>query len=115
MMIMPSDKEYLATKRIMQGAAMMSNLGSLLAVAINDAFSCKPVNNIYQLSSGNARSTINVCFEFAHERQLFLSSDGLQYDKSKQEIIAKIFRELTGVKGNIWVYYSAFEPVAKAE
>lgn len=115
MMLIPSDKDYLATKRIMQGAAAMSNLGSLLAVAINDAFSCKPVNIIYQLPSGNTSAIINVCFEFAHEREIFLSGNGVQFDKPKQEIIAQIFRELTGVTGNIWVYYSAFEPVAKIE
>jgi len=120
-MIMQSDKEYKATKRIMLGEATMNPDFINLANFIDQTFGVKPINIIYDMMDDGKRPRLNICFEFEHEEQIFKKKDRLgNFDKEMQKTIADRFREALREKkkykvDNIWVCYSAFEPLAKIE
>lgn len=121
-MIMPSDIEYHATKQIMLGKAQMKPEFKPLAGWIDKTFSVKTINIIYDTINGPPRPRLNICFEFEKEKRSF-DKNNISFDKDKQKQIAAMFKltmEEQGTKGkylaeNAWVYYSAFEPVAKIE
>ncbi len=136
-MIMYSDKEYKATKQIMLGKSKMNSEFRQLADFIDKTFDVRTINIIYDSFGKDKRPRLNVCFEYQKEKQIFNDSDGFNFDSIKQIQIADKFREIVKEKGvvtkksfwglisekqnkkykfdNIWIFYSAFEPIAKAE
>ena len=139
-MIHSSDKEYKATKKIMLGLATIDPDFSELAAFIDKTFGVKTINIIYDTMDYKNRPRLNICFEFDREKNSFYEDGDAIYapfDKDKQKIIADKFKEL--MKGNgfvkkkslfdylfssdqdkykvndVWVYYSAFEAIAKTE
>lgn len=137
-MIMPSDREYKATKQIMLNKAIMNPDFLDLAKFINQTFDVKTINILYDTIDQEKRPRLNICFEFEQEKQSFNENNGnYNFDDKKQKTIADKFRQtiieqkivkhkgffdfLTKPKdenyktSNIWVYYSAFEPIARIE
>jgi hypothetical protein len=137
-MIMPSDKEYKETKQIMLGMATMNPDFRKLADFIDQTFGVKTINIIYDTIDKEKRPRLNICFEFEPEKQSFNENNGhFNFDSKKQQIIAEKFRQILKEQkiirenglfdfftkpenkkyktDNIWVYYSAFEPVARIE
>lgn len=134
---MPSDKEYIATKQIMLGKANMNPDFVELANFINQTFNVKPINILYDTIDKEKRPRLNICFEFEKEKQSFNKNSGnFNFDDKKQKVIADKFRQtLMEQKSgkhkdhfnflkksnekyktdNIWVDFSAFEPVARIE
>lgn len=137
-MISPIDKEYKITKQIMQGKATMNPDFLLLADFIDKAFDVKTINIVYDTINKGTLPRIGVYFEFERERQSFNENNGVvNFDSKKQKLIANKFKQtiieqgLIKKKGllnfwtnpekekyqtkNIWVYYSAFEGIARTE
>lgn len=109
-----------------------------LADFIDKTFGVKTINIVYDTIDKGARPRIGIYFEYTHEKQSFNENNGhVNFDSNKQKLIADKFRQtiidqgLIKNKGlfdflrkpeipkyqtdNIWVYYSAFEPIARVE
>src|SRR5690554_3385780 len=136
-MIMPSDKEYTQTKRIMLGIDKMKPEFVPLAEWIDKTYNVKTINIIYD-TLDNKTPRIQVCFEYEKEKNKFLTQDISYFDKSKQKAIGRKFTEIIKQQGlsrsnsftsnifglnkngiyltdNVFVIYGAFAPVAKLE
>lgn len=136
-MILPSDKEYTQTKRIILGTEKMKPEFVPLAEWIDKTFEVKTINIIYD-TLYDKKPRLQICFEFEKEKDKFLTHDISHFDKEKQKLIAEKFKETIDQQGlgksintlltflkskqnrtyltnNIFVIYGAFEPVAKLE
>jgi len=136
-MILPSDKEYTQTKRIILGAERMKPEFVPLAEWIDKTFDVKTINIIYD-TLDNKTPRIQICFEYEKEKNMFLNHDISYFDKSKQKAIGQKFSEIikqqeisknsssfSNIFGfnkddiyltdNVFVIYGALEPVAKLE
>lgn len=135
-MILPSDKEYTQTKRIILGIEKMKAEFKPLAEWIDETYNVKAVNIIYDTL--NKRPRIQICFEFEEEKNKFLTEDFSYFDKTKQKAIGEKFAEIIKQQGlyksnnaiskifslnnngvyltdDVFVIYGAFEPIAKIE
>ncbi|HOD09148.1 MAG TPA: hypothetical protein PKH91_00240 [Flavobacterium sp.] len=135
---MPSDKEYKATKQIMLGKATINFDFRQLADFIDQTFGVKTINIIYDTFGKEKQPRLNICFEFEREKQSFNDDKGnFNFDNKKQKVIVNKFKqtleeqkiiEKKGFFGffaktknekyktdNVWVCYSAFEPIARHE
>lgn len=136
-MILPSDKEYTQTKRIILGTERMKPEFVPLAEWIDKTYDVKTINIIYDLLD-NKTPRIQICFEYEKEKNKFLTHDISYFDKSKQKAIGEKFTEIIKQQGlsesngsfsnifglnkngiyltdNVFVIYGAFEPIAKIE
>jgi hypothetical protein len=136
-MIMPSDKEYTQTKRIILGTEKMKPEFVPLADWIDKTYDVKTINIIYD-TLDNKTPRIQICFEYEKEKNKFLTHDISYFDKLKQKAIGQKFTEIIKQQGlsksnssisnifglnkngiyltnNVFVIYGAFEPVAKLE
>ncbi len=136
-MIMPSDKEYTQTKRIILGTEKMKPEFVPLAEWIDKTYDVKTINIIYD-TLDNKTPRIQICFEYEKEKNKFLTHDISYFDKPKQKEIGEKFTEIIKQQGlsrshssisnifglnkkgiyltdNVFVIYGAFEPVAKLE
>lgn len=136
-MILPSDKEYTQTKRIILGTERMKPEFVPLAEWIDKTFDVRTINIVYD-TLDNKTPRIQICFEYEKEKNKFLTHDISYFDKSKQKVIGQKFSEIIKQKGlsknnsfisnifglnkngiyltdNVFVIYGAFEPVAKLE
>lgn len=134
-MIMPSDKEYKVTKQIMLGKAEMNPDFRPLADFVDKEFGVRTINIIYD-EIDNGRPRLNICFEYARESKSFADESGYSFDKDKEKLIIRKFREtleqqqIIKKRGifdffnndnakyktkSLFVIYSAFEPVARIE
>lgn len=120
-MILSTDKEYQSTKQIMLGKEVINPDFNQLAHFIDHSFNIRTINIIYETFENQPR--LNICFEFENEvEQFYDEGEYLSFDKEKQKAIAEKFKQ-TVTKGNsnkfktdnAWVYYSAFEPIARSE
>jgi hypothetical protein len=137
-MITPFDKEYKSTKQIMLGKKAINSDFLPLADFIDKTFDVRTINIVYDTIDKGTRPRIGIYFEFEWEKQSFNKSNGVvNFDSKKQDLIADKFKQtiieqgLIKKKGlfdfwtksenekyrteNIWVYYSAFEPIARDE
>ena len=84
-MIMPSDKEYKATKQIMLGKATINFDFRQLADFIDQTFGVKTINIIYDTFGKEKQPRLNICFEFEREKQSFNDDKGnFNFDNKKQ-------------------------------
>jgi hypothetical protein len=136
-MILPSDKEYTQTKRIILGTERMKPEFVPLAEWIDKTYDVKTINIIYD-TLDNKTPRVQICFEYEKEKNKFLTHDISYFDKSKQKVIGQKFSEIIKQQGlsknnssisnifglnkngiyltdNVFVIYGAFEPVAKLE
>jgi len=135
-MIFPYDKEYKETKKIMQGKASMLPEFKELADWIDSTFDVKTINIIFDFLE-KEQPRLNICFETSYEQSKFRASDEVNLDSEKQKLISqkfittdiwnKIKAEKKGqtfwgqhcksktLSNNVWVYYSAFQPIAMWE
>jgi hypothetical protein len=136
-MIMPSDKDYTQTKRIMLGKDKMKPEFVPLAEWIDKTYDVKTINIIYD-TLDNKTPRIQICFEYEKEKNKFLTHDISYFDKTKQKAIGEKFTEIIKQQGlskntgsfsnifglnkngiyltdNVFVIYGAFEPIAKLE
>lgn len=119
---MPSDKTYQSTKEIILGSRVMNPDFKPLADFIDKKFNVKVINIIYGFIDSKKTPRLEICLEFESEKNSFYRDKNdrfSNFDKKKQQIIAEKFEQLADKKKyktkNIWVFYSAFEPVAKIE
>lgn len=134
---MPSDKDYIQTKRIILRTDKMKPEFVPLAEWIDKTYDVKTINIIYD-TLDNKTPRIQICFEYENEKNKFLTDDISYFDKPKQKAIGEKFTELIKQQGlsksnssisnifglnkngiylteKVFVFYSAFEPVAKLE
>lgn len=119
-MIVPTDASYISTREVMLGKQQMDAAFLPLAAFINERFGVRTINIIHDTIDDGKRPRLEICFEFEHERQVFYENGKhYNYDREKQQIIAEAFRMTMPGKaydtGNIWVIFSAFEPIARIE
>lgn len=137
-MIMPSDKDYKETKQIMLGEKNMNSDFKLLANWIDSNFNVKTVNIKYDTIDQGTRPRLGVFFETVREANSFQENGQFStFDSKKQELIADKFTHTLKEQGlikkkkvfdffksshsskyktdNIWIYTSAFEPIARIE
>ncbi|TDO19310.1 hypothetical protein [Pedobacter duraquae] len=112
-MLSPSDNAYLDTKKIMLGKGVMKPEFRQLADFIDQTFSVKTINIIYDIFGEEKRPRLNVCFEYESEKLSFNKGgkQSLNFDAKKQRLIAQHFNP----DADVFVFYSAFEPIAKME
>jgi len=136
-MILPSDKEYTQTKRIILGTERMRPEFVPLAEWIDKTFDVRTINIVYD-TLDNKTPRIQICFEYEKEKNKFFTHDISYFDKSKQKVIGQKFSKIIKHQGlsknnssisnifglnkngiyltdNVFVIYGAFEPVAKLE
>ena len=135
-MITPYDKEYKATKKIMEGKARLMPEFQELADWIDKTFDVKTINIIFDLLE-NEQPRLNICFETEYEQSKFIAQDNVNLDSERQRLIAqkfmsteqstniitkekrfKLIRKLQKSKNlsnNVFVCYSAFQPIAMWE
>ena len=136
-MILPSDKEYTQTKRIILGTERMKPEFVPLAEWIDKTFDVRTINIVYD-TLDNKTPRIQICFEYEKEKNKFLTHDISYFDKPKQKEIAEKFTKIIKQQGlsrshssisnifglnkkgiyltdNVFVIYGAFEPIAKLE
>ena len=137
-MISPSDKEYRQTKQIMLGKETLNPEFKPLAVFIDKTFGVRTINIVYDTIDKGTRPRIGIYFEHYHEKQSFNENNGhVNFDSKKQKLIADKFKQSINEQGlnkkkglfNFWaksekskyqtdkifVYFSAFEPIARNE
>ena len=136
-MITPRDKEYKQTKKIRQGKLTIKSEFKPLAVWIDKEFGVKTINIIYYTIDKGQRPALNICLEFERDKGKFHDSTNFNFDSLKTQAIGKRFKtnlkEQGIIKGkglfdflqmdcdskyktnNIWIVFSAFDSIAKAE
>lgn len=133
-MVMPSDKEYQQTKRILQGKGNMNPDFKELADWIGETYNVRPINLIHDFIDHNKNPRLHVIFELESEQRKFMGNSNFGFDEQKQSEIGSKFRELItlepkkksfGIFGKrttykydsekLWVVFSSFEPIAKIE
>lgn len=136
-MISYSDKKYKQTKLIMLGKKTMNEDFKPLADFIHSKFGVQPINIVYDLTEKGTSPRLGIYFEYSHELLNFYVNNKIGYlNTYKQNLISRQFQYLTTLKennansllyylkkirrnkyltNNIFVYYSAFEPIAKVE
>lgn len=133
-MITSRDLDYIETKLIKQGKKVLNYPLIELAEWINKEY-CVNVINIHYDYIQNNRPRLGIIFEFRTDERKFYDSD-YNYDHNKQKAIAEKFSELVSLKEkepknifkcfkkdvpskynikNIFIAFSAFEPIAKEE
>ncbi|MBK8613408.1 MAG: hypothetical protein IPN85_07915 [Flavobacteriales bacterium] len=124
-MIVPSDPDYQATKRIKQGLDQMGVPEIELADTLQREFGVRPLNILYEWVATAGRARLRVVFERYSEAAGFWSSP-LQIDGAKEARIWKAFHASAIAGSPIgpssdrtastpFLIITAFEPIAKAE
>ena len=125
-MIVPTDADYIETKLLKKGDLTLSPLFQELAEWITKTFSGVTVLNIrYERVSsagGIILPRLTIIFEWENEERHFRSNDGVNCDRDKQTTIAAEFKNLLARHKeysfdlhHLFVFFCAFEPVAKLE
>lgn len=119
-MLSAADKSYQETKKIMLGKEKMNADFKPLADFIDNSFHVKVVNIVYDtIRTGLAR--LNICFEFEHESRSFKVNGEpcTNFDERKQQMIANKFEQIADNEKyktkDIFIFFSAFKPVAMME
>jgi hypothetical protein len=124
-MIVPSDPDYQATKRIKQGLDRMGLPETELADTLQQKFGVRPLNILYEWVATADRARLRVVFERYAEAAGFWSGP-LQIDGAKEAMVWKAFNSSAMAQLPIgpssdrtgstpFLIISAFEPIAKAE
>jgi hypothetical protein len=135
-MIMPSDQDYKETKLILQGKASIKNEFKPLAEWINSTYDVKTINILYDTIEPNNRPRLQICFEFLNEKKKF-DLAYFSFDPEKQKAVGEALKRTLGAQAlikkawfwnlfkninkryyvvdDIFVYFSAFEPIARQE
>jgi len=120
-MIVSSDKEYVETKSYKRGEIQLNKPFSDLAHWMEDEFSVKVLNVIYDKVILNKRPRLQICVESREDCDSFRDSDDFNFNTQKQhEIISQFMRiikdETYSIETeNIFVVFSAFAPIAREE
>ena len=138
-MIVPSDKDYIETKIIKRGQAILNPDFAPLAEWIENKYLLTVLNIYYDITTGPHNRPfprLNIIFEYEKDELKF--RDGIlgNYDSDKQQVIAGKFEELVNNRNTaiaklnnffgrtegatydtkgLLVIFDSFEPVAKDE
>lgn len=133
---MPSDKDYQLTKNIKQGKARINQEFQELAGWIDRKYGVNTLNVIYDEEGGMPR--LQICLEFESDKAKFYITDKnvFKFDEVKQAEIVVFLKQSLIIQGlleeksflfffkkrflkfnldNVYVYFTAFENIAKQE
>lgn len=124
-MIVPSDPDYQATKRIKLGLETLDPACVELAGSIRQAFGLRPLNILYEWVPSANRPRLQIVFERWRERESFLIGPW-NIEPDKELTLRRLFHNTalfhspigpsgTAQGDRAFLILSAFEPVAKAE
>ena len=68
----------------------------------------------FDISDKGRQLRLRICFEFKKEELIF-KEKAFGLDKNKQQAIAQQFKNLLEIQEDVWVVFSAFEPIARIE
>ena len=119
-MITPSDIEYIRAKQIKKGEATIPHPYSELADWIRSRYSVSVLNVSYCIVKPINKPRLSIDLETEEDRQVF---ECTRYclDAKKSSAVLKKFKEISESEcldvsfDNIFVIFSAFEPVARIE
>jgi len=117
-MIVYDDPEYVATKRIKLGAAVLVEQFQETAEFIEATYGPAPLNIILDsidVGDDEGRPRLQVILEHDEQAVQFRDADGLNFDHSKQEAIAEFFLSRRPELNHPIVVFSAFAPAARSE
>ena len=121
-MITASDKEYIQTKLIKQGKIFLNGPFLELAEWINQQKGVTVLNVIYGKVIPDDRPRLQVITETQEEQLKFRHGDFGNFIKSEQDQITQKFKEILKrdridkyETEQLFVVFSAFEPIAKEE
>ncbi len=119
-MIVSSDPEYKATKRIKRGTARLAPPFDELAAWISSNWRVTVLNVIYDPSNELHPPRLQVILEHQKDADSFF--DGFNFNEEKQEAIASRFLEIVNRQpthgydaDGLFVVFSAFAPIARQE
>ena len=122
-MITPSDRDYKQTKLIKAGTKSLSPPFRELANWIAEQYRGVTVLNVYydKIIPGH-RPRLSIIFEREHDRQKFRAGSHGNYDPVAQAKVAAKFKDILADRriskfntDELFVIFSAFEPVARVE
>jgi hypothetical protein len=120
-MIVPTDKDYIDTKRILKKEKEMNPIFQLLKDWISTEFDQRVLNLYYDTIDNGKRPRLNVIYENYQSVNTIRDRIG-NYAKEKQKKIKDKFEELIANEStadfkteNLLVIFSAFNPIARAE
>lgn len=122
-MVSYADIDYILTKQILLGKADIIPDFSLLADFVDQTFGVKTINIVYDVIEENTLPSLDIHFVNEQERASFIDNETGVYDRKKQKLIVDRFKEIVIEQGminkyrteNMWAYFSAFKPIARAE
>jgi hypothetical protein len=136
-MITAWDNDYKETKLIMQAKASMKPEFKPLAEWIDKKYNVKTVNIIYDTIEPRNQPRLQICFEFASEKEKFDGPTLFSFDPKKQREIGQQLKTVLRAQrlakskslfsffqkserttydvDDVFVYYSAFKPIAQEE
>ena len=119
-MITHNDEDYKATKRILLGTESLSKIMREIAEWVADRYSVRVLNAIHSPAGGLLRNPrLQIILE--HRSQVTSFRDGFNFNKIKQNDIAKKFATIVGQNAaeldcdGMFVVFSAFAPIANQE
>ncbi|MCB9309757.1 MAG: hypothetical protein H6567_06865 [Lewinellaceae bacterium] len=120
-MIVPTDKDYTDTKRILKKEKEMNPIFQKLKDWISIEFNQRVLNLYYDTIDNGKRPRLNVIFENYQSVNTIRNRIG-NYAKEKKQKIKGKFEELIANEStvdfkteNLFVIFSAFNPIAQAE
>lgn len=121
MMIMPSDQDYLETKRLKKSGRPLASPFLELADWIASEYDVRVLNIRYDTVIPDKRPRLNVILEWERDQKKFRDGRG-NFDQVKQDSIVEQFKRLLAeqhvrgiVTDRLLVIFSAFEAVARIE
>src|SRR5688572_25900875 len=120
-MITSEDIEYIKTKLIKQGKAVLDEPFERLATEVYLRFRVRPVNFHCDILTHHNQPRLQVIFETREESKKFFDKKRLFFfslDKERliTELFYKIFRENSNYRtDNLYVIFGTFENIAKQE
>lgn len=120
-MIVASDKEYIDTKRYKRGEIQLRSPFSDIARWIENKYTVKVLNVIYDRVIPDQRPRLQVCVESKEDCDSFRDSNGLNFNEQKQSEILNQFLLLVNNEtisidtDKLFVVFSAFAPIARED
>ena len=121
-MILPSDQDYLQTKRLKKEAIPLEGPFRELAAWVSSTYQVSVLNILHDIVAPDARPRLRIILEFTCDALKFREANSINFDSAKQTAICDHFLTLLPQHGNhrfkvngLFVVFSAFEDVARIE
>jgi hypothetical protein len=122
-MLSTKDLDYIDTKLVKQGKKALNIAFVEIIEWVELEFQVKLLNIYYDINKPFNNPRINIVLETHEDEQKFRAKDKINFDKKKQDTIARKFIDLIKTHGltdeyrtdKLFVYFSSFSPIAVSE